>query len=450
MLRGIRQTIPALGVLAASGCADAPPPVDSVILITVDTWRADRFGAGGHPHVRTPHLDRFFRGGTQFTDAHAPIPTTLASHASLLSGEWPTGHGVPRNGWPVPPDVVTLAERLGDHGFASGAFVSSAALDPALGLDQGFDVYDFDTPRAEARDQDWRDATATLARAEQWWSRQSGRRFLWVHLFEPHFPYDPAPEDFALYDTGYAGTADGSMDFLFAMWADPALLTPEARDHLEALYHAEITGMDRAMGGALARWGAEEQVLLVLTADHGESVEDHGLRFKHGPNVYPPDVQVPLLFRGCAPFGTGLNSRVVRTIDVPGTILGRLGIRADLPVDAGNLAEPGSEENLAFAEASMPWNVEEEGTYANYYKQRVVRTRDWTYLETPYLNERVWFDRRRDPDETRPVPAPSGPEGERLPAALKQWIDRGENRPAPTTVDPALMEQLRALGYTGE
>lgn len=445
MSRGwVAGLLAAIGV-GVTGCSPAPPPADSAVIITIDTWRADRLGAGGHPSVRTPHLDRFFRRSTQFADAHACIPTTLASHASILSGEWPTGHGVPRNGWPMPAEVETLPEILGPAGFATGAFVSSAALDPALGLDQGFDVYDFDTPNTVERDQDWREGADTLRRAADWWSAADGRRFLWVHLFEPHFPYDPPAIDFRCYDTGYRGPANGTMDFFFAMWDDASLLPPEASAHLESLYHAEISGMDRTLGPYLRAWEEEEGVLVIVVADHGESLREHALRFKHGPLVYPADVQVPLAVGGGAPFGSAVVGDVARTVDIPGTVLDRLGVAAALPDGAGSLAR--TDKPDAFAEASMPWGVEEEGVYPNYHKQRVIRTRDWAYVETPYRRDSAWFRRAADPAELNPTTGPGGAEEERMVEALHAWIERGRDRPAPTTVNPDLMDQLRSLGY---
>jgi arylsulfatase A-like enzyme len=439
-----------IAVLAAGfvlpACSPSPP-ADSAVLLTVDTWRGDRFGAGGSPDVRTPHLDRFFRGGLQFADAYSVIPTTLASHATLLTGQWPTGHGVPRNGWPLPPDVDTLAEILGREGFATGAFVSSAALHPDLGLDQGFDVYDFDAPFAVARDQDWRGAEETLARASSWWNAESGRRFLWVHVFEPHFPYSPAPEDLALYETGYRGPADGSMDYLFSVWERKVPFSAADRAHLTALYHAEITGLDRKLGRFLEALAEEERVVTVVVADHGESLGEHGLDFKHGPHVYPADIHVPLLVRGAAPFAPGLSTALASTVDVCGTLLGRLGVHAALPAGTHDLAEPTDAEPVAFAEASMPWNVEEAGRYPNVHKQRAVRTPEWSYVETPYLGAEEWYRRAADPGEASPVAAPAEPERTRLPALLEDWIARGRDRPAPTTVDPVLVDRLRSLGY---
>jgi arylsulfatase A-like enzyme len=448
----MRRIFPAVALVVLSwigGCAPGAPDSRSAVLITIDTWRADRFGAGGHPGVRTPHLDRFFRGGTQFSEAYSSIPTTLASHASMLSAEWPSGHGVPRNGWPVPDELETIAEILRGEGFSTGAFVSSAALDPQLNLDQGFDVYDYATPLEVSRDQSWREASETLERAEQWWKKTYGPRFLWVPLFEPHFPYDPDPIDFALYDTGYRGEAEGSMDYLFALWEGRERLTEDASAHLESLYHAEITGLDRTLRSFLRVMEEERGLLIILTSDHGESLGEHGLQFKHGPHVFPGDVRIPLVVRGAAPFAPGLSDAMVRTIDFPRTFLDQLGVRADLPPDAGSLTEwaRGGNGRTVFAEASMPWNVEVAGAYANAYKQRAVRTPRWSLVVTPWTNQKLWFDRHRDPDELAPGPEPGEAEARRLGAALDEWARRGSARPAPSTVDSALVGRLRALGY---
>ncbi len=442
-----RGTSGALLALLLVGCSGpGRPAAESAVVVTVDTWRADRFGAGGSPVVRTPHLDRFFRNATQYADAFSPVPTTLSAHASLLSGDGPPGHGVPRNGWPLPPDVRTLPQILKEHGFSTAAFVSSAALDPRLGLDRGFDVYDFETPLAVARDQDWRPAEQTLPRAEAWWDRTAGRRFLWVHVFEPHFPYDPHPMDLATYAVPYDGPADGSMDFLFALWDDASLLDRAAFRHLEAMYHAEITGLDRRLGAFLEARRREERTMILVTSDHGESLDDHGLRFKHGPLVHPPDVQVPLAIAEESFFRPRVAGELARIVDLAPTMLARLGVEAELPAGSRDLAGP-LPDGPAMSEASMPWNVEQEGVYPNAYKQQAVRTRDWAYVETPYRGTREWYRRDNDPDETVPVAGPTGELRRRLQEALEDYLDRGQARPAPTTVDPELLESLNSLGY---
>jgi arylsulfatase A-like enzyme len=440
-------------LLVAAGACSPRPDVQGVVLVTIDTWRADRFGAGGDPRVRTPHLDRFFRGATQFADAWSAAPTTLASHATMLTAQWPTEHAIPRNGWPLPSGVPTLAEALQRAGVATAAFVSSAALDPAFGLSRGFDVYDAEATRAVAGDQAWRPAAETLPLAEAWWAKAPRRRFLWVHVFEPHFPYEPQPPDFALYDTGYRGPANGSMPYLYSIWNDPQPLPADARDHLESLYVAEITGVDRALGTFLERIASAKGVLAIVTADHGESLGEHGVRFLHGPDVYPGDVRVPLALRGGSVFPPGrVTSATVRTIDLAPTILARLGLRASLGSEGGDLAEclagPG---RRAFSEASMPWGAEREGSYPNQYKQRAVRTQEWTFLETPWRGDTPeWYRRAEDPGESGPPgAAPPSPAAAGLPELLREWIGRGRPRPPPS-IDPELAERLRSLGYVDD
>ena len=439
----------ACAIAIVAGACSPRPEAQSVVLITIDTWRSDRFGAGGDPRVRTPHLDRFFRGATQFADAWSAAPTTLASHATMLTGQWPTGHTIPRNGWPLPSDVPTLAEVLHGAGIATGAFVSSAALDPAFGLARGFDVYDAEATRSVAGDQAWRPGGETLERAEAWWSRAGKRRFLWVHLFEPHFPYEPSPIDFALYDTGYRGPANGSMPYLYSIWNDPKPLAADARDHLESLYVAEITGVDRLLGDFLSRRTAERGVLVIVTADHGESLGEHGIRFLHGPDVYPGDVRVPLGIRGTGAFRASVSVATVRTIDLACTILRQLRLKASLGTESADLAESGSGPGrTAFSEASMPWGAEHEGSYPNLFKQRAVRTQEWTFLETPWRGDAPeWYRRADDPGELRPAPAPpSASPGASLPQLLREWIDHGRPR-RPPTIDPQVAERLRSLGY---
>jgi arylsulfatase A-like enzyme len=254
--------------------------------------------------------------------------------------------------------------------------------------------------------------------------------------------------DFALYDTGYVGPADGSMDFLFAMWDDASLLPPEARRHLEALYHAEITGLDRALGSFLEEVWREERTLVVVTSDHGESLGEHGLRFKHGPHVYPGDVRVPLAVGGTAAFPPGVSGAMVRTLDVYGTILAALGGEPAAGTVSGDLADwaAGGEGLPVFGEASMPWNVEVEGEWANRYKQRVVRTPEWSLVDTPWSGSHSYHDRARDWDELGSG-APPGPVARDLRGRLEEWSARPAHRVAPATVDPALVERLEALGY---
>ncbi len=372
----------------------------------------------------------------------------------MLTGLWPSGHGVPRNGWPLAEDVATLPERLALRKVACAAFVSSAALDPRFGLGRGFDPYDYEGTRRVEREQGWRPAGETLARALEWWRSNAQRpRFLFVHLFEPHFPYEPDPRDLAVYAPGDSMSVNGSMDFLFALWADPKLLTPDARAQLEALYHAEMTGLDRTLGPALEELTRDQETLVVVVADHGESMGEHELDFKHGPNVYASDVHVPLAIVGGPP-GPPDRARVddalVRTIDLAPTIAAALGVPDALPEasESRDLASirPG-EDLVVFGEASMPWNVELAGEYPNRHKQKVIRTRRASLVATPWSRRIEWYDRDADPGELIARAVPPSEEPQRLTRLLAEWGSRGAPREQPTGIDPALVEQLHGLGY---
>ncbi len=188
--------------LSASGCgggaetpAGTPPAVARhVLLITIDTLRADRVGAYGYASARTPHLDALATAGLRASRAYSAAPVTLPSHASILSGRYPPAHGARHNGVALVDGVPTLATVLKAAGFATGAFISAFPLDRRFGLATGFDVYGDRWARGpDGRPSDERAGQLTVDEALAW-QRTTGdaRRFLWVHLFEPHAPYGDA------------------------------------------------------------------------------------------------------------------------------------------------------------------------------------------------------------------------------------------------------------------
>lgn len=440
-----------LPAIIASGCDGSlrVPVARSVMLITIDTWRAGFLGAGGDPGIRTPALDRFFRSAVQFSRTFSPVPTTLASHTSLLSGAWPTRHGVPANLWKVPDDVTTVAEILTAHGFDTAAFVSSAALDPEFNLDQGFSTYNFKPVQLEQHESPWRPAARTLQRCLTYWNDTPSPRFLWAHLWEPHFPYEPPPILARLYDPDYRGTANGSMKYLMKAWGATEPLPDRDRQHVIQLYRAEITELDRTLGQFLDRVDLDDAVV-VVTSDHGESLGEHGLEFKHGPQVFSADVRVPLALKAPG-LESGVSNAMVRTIDVPRTILRLAGVDdSALPEEAGNLLDwtHGGAGLPAFAVATQPWAMRAEGTYPNMNLQRIVRVPEAAYAETPYLKEVAWFDRTDDPGEVESLPFPDTALADSLRSSLDDWIDEARYRPgyAPVGSEP-LREQLKALGY---
>jgi arylsulfatase A-like enzyme len=437
-----------LAVIAACGTREAVSPVcSSALLLTVDTWRGDAFGAGGNPVVRTPNIDRFFRRSLQFSEAYSPVPATLPSHVSLLSGEWPTNHGVARNLWTVPDQVVTLPEILAPAGFETAAFVSCVVLDKSFHLDQGFDLYNFRATNRVQNDQAWRPAARTLRRSKTWWNETTGRKFLWAHVFEPHAPYEPPPLLVELYDPGYTGPATGSMDYVMDLWRDPDPPQPDAVDHVLALYYAEITGVDLVLGWFLEDIAEERDLAIILTSDHGESVGEHGLYFKHGPQVYPGDTSVPLAVR--APdVQPGLCDAMVRTIDIPATLLTLLGVEAKLPEEGRSLLDirETGEDQPVYGIATQPWGLMEKDGYPPRRLQRVLRLGGAALVETPWAGEVRWFDRTVDPGETKPLEVPDTETARNMLDRLQQWVDHAVVTSS-ALEDPDLQKRLESLGY---
>jgi len=282
----------ALAFLLGCQLAAAAPP--DILLITIDTLRADAPGFMGNRRGTTPVLDRLAAQGRVFTDTHAHNVVTLPSHTNTLTGLYPYQHGVRDNsGFRLPPSVPTLATVLRGAGYATGAFVSSFSLDSQFGLNRGFQVYD-DRSTLGADTQEFvlpeRRGNETVAAALAWWRQQKGNpRFLWVHLFDPHAPYDP-PEPFAarFKDNPYLGEVAAADSFL-APLLDPLLA------------------------------GKEPPCFVVVTADHGEALGDHG-ELTHGLFAYEPTLKVPLVLWGPG-VTPGRDARPARHVDIFPTVL---------------------------------------------------------------------------------------------------------------------------------
>ncbi len=277
-----------------------------VLLVTIDTLRADAVGFGGNRRVETPVLDRLAAGARVFPDAHAHNVVTLPSHTNILTGLYPYQHGVRDNsGFALSPKVATLATRLKAAGWTTGAVVGAYPLDGKFGLNQGFDLYDDHFPRGSNPDAfaiAERRGDQVVAAARAWWSAQAGkRRFLWVHLYDPHAAYDP-PEPFA---TRY-------------------------RDNL---YLGEVAAADSFLAPLLDPFlaGRERPALVIVTSDHGESLGEHG-EMTHGLFAYEATLKVPLVVWG-AGIPPGRDGRPARHVDIVPTVLAflRLPVPAELP-----------------------------------------------------------------------------------------------------------------------
>jgi choline-sulfatase len=414
--------------LSAAACAPktppAPVPARNLVLVTIDTLRADRLGAYGNTTVATPNLDRLSREGAMAMHASAQVPLTRPSHVSLLTGLYPAEHGIRDNvSPPLRAGVPLLAEILQKRGFRTGAFVSSIVLSKQSGLGRGFDTY---ADQFEIGDDDARflntiqkrgDTTVAEAAA---WLRQPGseRRFAWVHLYDPHDPYEP-PEPYA---TRYA----------------------------DRLYDGEVAWSDELVGrldAVLAETGRRDDTLLVVTADHGEGLDEHG-EAVHGFFVYETTLHVPLIVRGprVTP-GTRVNG-ITRSIDVMPTVLDLLGLADATPVVSGRSLAPALTgkalaDEPTFAESLTPL------IHYGWSDLRALRDGRWKFILAPRPE---LYNLDRDPGELKnlvdeePTRARAYRSGIEQQLRLEQAARRGAE-PAAAAVPPDMLEKLGALGY---
>ncbi len=272
-----------------------------VLLITVDTLRADALGSYGKAGAATPWMDRLAAAGVRFDDAHAHNVLTLPSHANILSGLHPQEHGVRDNsGFRFPAAIPTLASVLSEHGYRTGAFVSAFPLDSRFGLDRGFEVYEDSFVDATSRPaffEQERPGPDTVELARRWLAADDGRpSFCWLHLYEPHFPYAP-PSPFAE-----------------RFGNDP--------------YQGDVAAADGALGPILEPIldaGDAGDTLVVLTSDHGEALGEHG-EATHGIFAYEATLAVPLIFYQPRLLTSRVVEQPARHVDLMPTILDALGV----------------------------------------------------------------------------------------------------------------------------
>lgn len=401
-------------------------PAD-VILVTLDTLRADSLGFAGNSRVETPLLDRLAHEGRWFRRAHAHNVVTLPSHANILTGLFPHQHGVRENsGFVLGQDVPTLATRLREVGYATGAFIGAYPLDSRFGLDRGFQVYDDRysvglDPRNPSFPE--RRGDEVVAAAVEWWNAQAAEspdapRFLWIHLYDPHAPYAPAEP-----------------------WASQYRQTP---------YLGEIAATDSYLRPLLEPVldARTPDALVVVTSDHGEGLGDHG-ETTHGLFAYEPTLRVPLILWG-AGVEPGVDERGVGHVDIAPTIFQAAGLggAAWLSGLAGRSllgpAEPSgegdwSERRLYFEALSAYFN-------RGWAPLRGLVAGGDKMIELP-LPE--FYDLDGDPGEAENlVGAHAGGDGRRRFEELQSWLpEAGSWPPGRGELDPEEVAALQALGY---
>ncbi len=406
---------------ASRGDPGRPVPTGpNVLLITIDTLRADHLGAYGASGAETPALDGLAAEGVLFETAIAATPVTLPSHASILTGMTPPRHAVRQNGiFRLDESHETLAERFRDAGYDTGAVIGAIVLDARYGLDQGFELYDWtmSTRRASETGYPERAAEEVTDAALRWLEARERPFFLWLHYYDPHAAYRPP----ASFEQRFAGR----------------------------LYDGEIAYVDQQLERvfrALRSSSEWDRTLVVATSDHGESLGEHG-ELTHSYTLYDAVLKVPLVLRGPGIPAARRVPEVVSAIDLAPTILARVGLPPLADADGRDLAplwevKPGFEERPAYAETLA---TQLDHGWAPLF---AMRSRRHLYVRAPRSE---LYDVREDPRQLANLLDDPSQDAAEVAKRLDQGLDtelareREANRIA---LDAATREQLRALGYT--
>ena len=397
----------------------------NLLLVSLDTVRADRLGSYRYAGARTPNIDALGETGLRFEQATTVVPLTLPAHASLMTGTFPAWHGVRDNGgFYVGDDQLTLAEVLRDQGFRTGGFVGSFVLDRRWGIAQGFgrymDDFDLDAPgSAGGMDMIQRPGAEVVDRALEWLATEKDQPFFaWVHLYDAHTPYE-APE---------------AMQAMF----------PRTRD---GAYDAEIATADAEVGRLVAALRADDRLdetLIVIVADHGEMLGEHG-ELTHGFFIYEAATRIPLILNGPGVPAASVSDQV-RIVDVMPTALALLGVPAPPVVQGTDLMPIARGQHLGLVAHSESW-------YPRYHygwsELRAIQDGRFKLIRAPRLE---LYDLATDPSEAQDRAIEFGSRTDAFVRALDDFeskIQRAGADQGPRPIDSETEERLAALGYIG-
>jgi arylsulfatase A-like enzyme len=470
----------ACGLALACGPGEAParhdlPTPSNLLLVTIDTLRADHLSAYGYPRPTSPVLDRLAAEGVRFDRPAVQWPKTGPSFASMFTATYSKDNGVVRRiGTPVPLEYSLLAEVLAEHGYATGAVVSNGAVASEFNFDQGFAHYVETWKSTDAEGDPNRASLVTDAALDLAARLDPGTPyFLWVHYLDPHFPYTPPPAfaDRFVGDEHYDPAVRIDIHYhrqrqqMTGIGRDQVL---DGRDELafyQARYDAEILYTDTEIGRLLETLGADgrlERTLVAVTADHGESLGEHHYYFDHGRFSFQTCLRVPLILHYPEVLAPRVDAAPVELIDLAPTLLEFAGVELEdgawhqgESLVARLLGRDGSgEPALAFSEA---------GYASEAAWQRVVQDERFKLVRVRAENERRWlggddepwvlYDLATDPGETVNRARDLPDEVRRLKLSLAAWLDAdpfplgGRASSQEGEMDDETRRQLEALGY---
>ena len=434
-----------------AGCGEAAAPAfeyprANLVVISIDTLRADHLGSYGYVRPTSPSIDALAARSLRFERAFAPRAHTWPSLTSLLTGLRPRSSNVRAAGELLAKGVPTLASTLQGAGWETGAFLANFC-NPGVKL--------FETARCGSDTDVAEAATAWLA------ARGDTPFFLWLHLMAPHAPYQPPPAFDRFRDPAYRGPIDGSTPMLHQAYLDGRELAPDDRARAIALYDGEVLFADFLVGQLLAqleRSPHARDTVIVFTADHGEDLGEHHAYWEHDCSIYDSSLRIPLLLR--LPDGRGAGetrARIVENVDLLPTLLGLLGVPVPAGVEGRSLvpwlAKDESGDGFAIAEIAGREQGGEilslrNDRYRYVYNPNAVAPQ-CSPKDGPYaIGAEQLFDLSADPGETQDLEAELPQITEQLRRELlDRYAPRGPGKPPLKATDKETLERLRALGY---
>ncbi len=394
----------------------------NLLIITIDTLRADHVGIYGYKKIKTKNIDFLGKNGVLFSQAFCHVPLTLPSHCSLFTGTLPIFHGVRDNGYRLPSFNLTLAEILKEKGYKTAAFVGAFPLDSRFGLDKGFDVYDdLYGSKNIVRDLSFieRKAEEVNKKAMEWLvQNQNNKFFVWIHYFDPHTPYEPP--------------------------------SPFKKEYAGREYDGEIAYTDYIIGELLKKLNQLnliEETLIILTSDHGEGLGDHNEK-THGIFVYDSTLRVPLIFHSpkILPKGRTVSDQV-GLIDIMPTVLDLMGFEKNPDVQGKSFKttlfknKPSPHEYCYFESVAAMMD-------RNWAPLQGIRTEEWKYIDAPIPE---LYDLKKDPEEENNI-IDSNPRiaqrlRKELQKAIKDYSSPRSSHIFQTEIDEETREKLMSLGY---
>ncbi len=407
--------------MAAQAPKKSPPP--DVFLVTIDTLRADHVHCYGYEPIQTPALDSLANDGIRFALAFTPSPITNTSHTSILTGLLPSTHGVTDFAVPLAPSHTTLAELLKSKGYHTAAFIGAVILDSktlAPGLDRGFDFYDNFPPHPQTRSR-WgrveRRGMEVVQHAETWMTAHpGGAHFVWIHLYDPHDPYEPPP--------------------------------PYSQTYKDRLYDGEIAYADSALANFVAylkQGGRYDNALIVVVGDHGEGLGEHN-EDTHGIFLYDSTTHVPLILKMPVTMsGRSIAGKIieaqVRTTDILPTVTALLHVPPPAQLDGESLKPyldtSETRDRVAFGETDYPLRF-------GWAPLRSVRSEGFKFIEAPRPE---LYDLRADPKELANRYEPSNATAQKFRGMLAEVRAKSNTPPSASPASPGANDQLSALGY---